>query len=706
MDMQMDMLGTCPVCHLDLRPGISMNAHLETHPKDMIVNAFLSWMQTGGGGVSNGNNGAATMVAAPVQQSYVRAPMTSTTTIQQTVDYQRQTIVRRDPFHGQQQLQEQNPFGQSEVFYHQHVPAEEEFNPNPNPNQEQIQGEDGQQQHEDNVYVDGDTYFQEDEDGNLILCTSEQALQHQHQQQTAMQKEEYVPVTDYKYVETDHRQVQVDPPEYATAIQEKENRKRLEEQAREQLQRTTANPQQSVREQPKILSVYVLEAGDNIDWPREQEQDEKNRVSPNAVLPCPSKKNVQPTIRTTQQPPLPPPPTVRPVATSVIRTVVTAAKSIKVEPVEEQQQEVVNNNLVNEESPVEKESVPTINLADDEEERVEVKQVKQEEEDDVILITPESNVNVNEQQPPETSNCVQLPPEEPNPPVTPIRPRRELRGNNRAPKILKVTFKKPVHVVDEVGADGEENQLLTSSSQPSEEAANKNKVCKSDVEQTISNEEDDVDDDGHCSGVGDSEAPKSPVPCSSGSCASLGGLIVPKVEREEPVPGPSHYNHNNSSSRNVDPGMLQLKAEDCEEVFISQHSLIKMEDEEEDERHADCDPFGYNAGNDVDVLVALNQSKVEVQLEEENGVEEGGAAPPLKMFMNLKSETVIEELCLSESSSLCSMGGGAGGVGSMERISVNIRAEEAMPAKGEISEQESNADSELLWPSNAIEVRS
>lgn len=108
-------------------------------------------------------------------------------------------------------------------------------------------------------------------------------------------------------------------------------------------------------------------------------------------------------------------------------------------------------------------------------------------------------------------------------------------------------------------------------------------------------------------------------------------------------------------------GMLQLKAEACEEVFISQHSLIKLEGED---------------SSDDDM--------------------------PLKLYVKREIEpsSLVEDLCLSESS-----------VGSLlnerdQRVNVNIRAEEVMPAKGEISEQEqeSNADSELLWPSSNVEV--
>lgn len=167
--------------------------------------------------------------------------------------------------------------------------------------------------------------------------------------------------------------------------------------------------------------------------------------------------------------------------------------------------------------------------------------------------------------------------------------------------------------------------------------------------------------------------------------------------------GPSSVGRRELAS--MEAGMLQLKAEACEEVFISQHSLIKMEqdDEDEDEDDDDCVIVGDDDEGHFGRRSNMNDSKESL---EEQLLAAAAGSSSMKLYMDLKCDgnqpsSLIEELCLSESSSVCSMMHGVAGGG---RVNVNIRAEEVMPAKGEISEQESNADSELLWPSNALEV--
>lgn len=226
--------------------------------------------------------------------------------------------------------------------------------------------------------------------------------------------------------------------------------------------------------------------------------------------------------------------------------------------------------------------------------------------------------------------------------------------NTRTPKILKVTFKKP--------------PLLTADpySQPS---TSNESVAIPVVADTISGSSVDL----QASPPTTSKTADSPVPVD--------------LER----PGTSEHITEASGRRSLDhqmhAGMMQLKAGACEEVFISQHSLIKMEQEAEDD-YVGLSVKHYDRS-------AMNDSKESV--EEELMV----ASSSRKVYVDLhESKSLhIEELCLSESSSVCSMMHGV-----VERMNVNIRAEEAMPAKGEISEQESNADSEMLWHGNAIEV--
>lgn len=233
--------------------------------------------------------------------------------------------------------------------------------------------------------------------------------------------------------------------------------------------------------------------------------------------------------------------------------------------------------------------------------------------------------------------------------------------NTKTPKILKVTFKKPPLI----NADP--------CSQPS---TSKEPVAIPAV----------VDTRVHADTI---SGTSTDLQASPPTTLKTADSPVPLDERPA---SSEHITEASGGRRSLDhqmhAGMMQLKAGACEEVFISQHSLIKMEQEGEDD-YGDMSLKQYDRS-------AMNDSKESV--EEEELVM---ASSSRKVFVDLhESKSLhIEELCLSESSSVCSMMHGV-----VERMNVNIRAEEAMPAKGEISEQESNADSEMLWHGNAIEV--
>lgn len=339
--------------------------------------------------------------------------------------------------------------------------------------------------------------------------------------------------------------------------------KKVPEEVEKPLESCPSQQSPSMKTPAKILSVAVLGPKDNITW---NTPDQESRLSPNSVLPNHPRK-VGPVEIQVSVPANAPrsPAKVRPVATSVIRTTAESAKIDKL-PRDD-----------------------TISASP------------------ATAIEPEVNLSLEK----DLSQGRLSPP--------PSTSQRWGRNVCKAPKVLKVTFKKPIYV--ESNAD--EPQPSTS-----KQAAVFNYLPRTVSPTSISEAVEDVVE------------------------VNMKDL---EEENEKKVLSASVVAAESTA------GMLQLKAEACEEVFISQHSLIKLEGED---------------SSDDDM--------------------------PLKLYVKREIEpsSLVEDLCLSESS-----------VGSLlnerdQRVNVNIRAEEVMPAKGEISEQEqeSNADSELLWPSSNVEV--
>lgn len=527
----MNGLGSCPVCFLDLRPGIPLNVHLDTHPKEMIVKALVRALDSGPDENAHCNAYAdagpsATIMTADLDQRSV-----------QSMDYRPQP----------------SDCMRSEYFYQQSLPEAPDI----------------------------EAGYMEDGQGNLVYCAETIA----QDECDAVGELQVAMDSGGAYDKTEYTASETAPPEHYQAQAGRGD---------------TVKPKHppSAKASATILSVSVLGPKDNITW---KEPTDQHRLSPNAILPTHPKKsamNIDPvTVPQPQMPqPAPSPPTtattttIRPVATSVIRTTAESKGAQAVDT-----PEVVVDDPV----PPTDEDLAVVSKTDTESGRV----------------SPQ----------PSTSGVQST-------------PLRWSRGTpHRATKVLKVTFKKPVHL----DPCEEEPQPSTS-------------------KQTVEVKE------------------ECPEPISEAVEQYAVAVETSKAVTVDEA----------AAADAVTAGMLQLKAEACEEVFISQHSLIKLEngDDGEDEDEV---PFSHPE--------SLNDSK---------GSSDGElammAGSSMKVFLDLKREeepSLIEELCLSESS----LGSLIAGVG--ERMNVNIRAEEAMPAKGEISEQESNADSELLWPSNAIEVR-
>lgn len=226
-------------------------------------------------------------------------------------------------------------------------------------------------------------------------------------------------------------------------------------------------------------------------------------------------------------------------------------------------------------------------------------------------------------------------------------------SNNKPPKVLKITFKKPIKLeptaVEEPTPSTSQQALAPANELPQEDPLNliSENLVGGEKQEQVELEQVFLQ--------------QQPV---EESC--LNQPIKTELA-EEIIEQDAH------EAMQMSAGMLQLKAEAYEEVFISQHSLIRLEE-------AQRMNYICGGGGDGPMIHHLDDS-----------------GSPVKFLMDIKRENhgppSIEEL---SDSSVCSM--------ITERINVNIRAEEMMPAKGEISEQESNADSELQWPSNTVEV--
>lgn len=586
----MSDLGSCPVCFLDLRPGIPLHVHLDTHPKEMIVKALLRTMniaqpqqqvQKGGGGQT---------------QTIYEYPGITTSATATTMT----TMVQRN-FEVVQQFSQPRQQQQQEFIYQHTLPTT----------------------------IDGKHYIEasyvQDQDGNYLLCTAapESALAHDEGHDPS----EYVKT---EIVIDDGR-----PPQAAAA---EDLQQYAIEVGDEKKEKRTPHPSNV-----KILSVAVLGPEDNIVWTDVAEED---CISPTAFLPTTPKKSISSsTLRnerksidpvpststsnatlanlTTLTTPSPPatPTSVRPVATSVIRTTPESRKvGLTPKPL------AIVENVINEQP-------PTIDLSVD--------------KDYVVLSVATSPAGRNSPQP-STSSWAPA-------------PLRFSKSVKKPPKVLKVKFKTPVHVEEEPQPSTSKQaavdvidllDAIEDVPQPiSEHVAAVETVVREKKEEQPQVDEEDIDQ----------------------------LEVAIEVEVKETV-------SEEQDQRAADAaGMLQLKAEACEEVFISQHSLIKLEHDEEM----------------VPYIQSLNDSKESIE-EEMMVAGSSSSSSTMKLYMELKSEkesTLLEELCLSESSDDGSLINDE-----RERMNVNIRAEEVMPAKGEISEQESNADSELLWPSNAVEV--
>ena len=561
----MSGLGSCPVCFLDLRPGIPLNVHLDTHPKEMIVKALMSALNTAP--LQCGQTPA--FSTAPIATNAYVSPSIAASAQLTTTDNRPLSI---EP---QQQQLSQTEQANTNAYYYQ---------PQPLPvivtqakhfyELRYVQPEEG-------------SYVEDGSESVQLLVDKEQGTESQSGATAIVQTKETEANTSENF-KTEEITVNA-------AIAGSNDQKPTKSHP------SAANAKSSAA---KILSVAVLDPKDNITW------QEENRLSPNAMLPvihpkkCVPVPLIEPKLESGQLQRVTSPVKIRPVATSVIRSTPDISKMVENTEIKSQSEAAPSMIADTEKSC---EGITTIDLLEEEESSA-AKQMPKVEAGCSKSV---------DNHPPSTSSATNVQPRWP--------------AKSKAPKVLKVTFKKPVHV--ESVDDGPQPSTSWQASEP------------------------------------------------ASSATAISGVVKQEVREPE-------EDHDE-----VNLGMLQLKAESCEEVYISQQSLIKMEEAVMEE---ELDPYGY-PGQD-----ALNESKGST--EEDLLMAMPGTSLNHQMYVDMKPtidherSSLIEEL-LSESS-VSSLVNGV-----PERISVDIRAEEVMPAKGEISEQESNADSELLWPSNVVEVR-